>query len=242
MKTSLSFACWRCTKDPGDFIHVFWSCPAIRDYWSQVVSVVQDIVGIDIAPTPQTCLLGLVEELAPKRAERTLIGLLLFYARKITALCWKKRALPQKQVNNVLPLYKETYQNRGCPKKYDRVWAKWLAKTSTATADWIVHNKITHHLMAWSGVTLGAFIWLEAIMSWLLCLSKNQRSNKVLPCHSCSAFLTVAIYYAGWHGPLCGSCSNSVAGYCFFCLSVYVVCFIHNKKKIPQKRVARIGE
>lgn len=122
MRTSLSSECWRCSKDPGDFIHVFWSCSAIRVYWSQVVSVVQDIMGIDIAPTPQICLLGLVEELAPRVAERTLIGFLLFYARKMITLCWKKRAPPslllwKTHVNNVLSLYKETYQNRGCPKK-----------------------------------------------------------------------------------------------------------------------------
>ena len=140
MKASLSAECWRCTGDPGDFIHIFWSCPVIKHYWSQVLAVIQEVVGIDIAPSPQICLLGLVEELAPRVAERTLIGLLLFYARKMITPCWKKRAPPstllwKSHVNKVLPLYKGTYQNRGCPKKYDRVWAKWLAEASTATGD-----------------------------------------------------------------------------------------------------------
>lgn len=29
-------------------------------------------------------------------------------------------------VNNSLAIYKDTYMNRGCPMKYDKVWHTWL--------------------------------------------------------------------------------------------------------------------
>lgn len=83
------------------------------------------------------CLLGLVEQLIPTVAGRTMgygVGLLLFYA---ITLHWKKPAPPtsifwKRLVNKNLPLYKDTYINRGYPKKYQMVWSKWLAEPSTA--------------------------------------------------------------------------------------------------------------
>lgn len=53
MNSSLSSECWRCTYSPGDFIHVFWSCPAIKLYWTQVLSVINDLLGISVSPSPQ---------------------------------------------------------------------------------------------------------------------------------------------------------------------------------------------
>lgn len=84
------------------------------------------------------CILGLVEQLIPTVAGRTLVGLLLFYARKAIALSWRKPTPPplslwKQLINNSLPLYKDTYDNRGCPNKYSKVWSKWLADPSTAS-------------------------------------------------------------------------------------------------------------
>lgn len=115
----MSSDCWHCSHTLGDFIHVFWSCPVIKVYWTQILSVINDLLGISVAPSPHICLLGLVEELVPRVVERTLIGLLLFYARKMITLCWKKQAPPslslwKTHVNIILPLYKDTYYHRGC--------------------------------------------------------------------------------------------------------------------------------
>lgn len=40
------------------------------------------------------CILGLIEQFIPTTAGRTLVGLLLFYARKAIALRWKKPPPP----------------------------------------------------------------------------------------------------------------------------------------------------
>lgn len=56
-----------------------------------MVSVINSVVGTSISPSPKICLLGLVEDLVPTVAERTLIGLLLFYAKKAIAPSWKNK-------------------------------------------------------------------------------------------------------------------------------------------------------
>lgn len=71
-------------------------------------------------------------------AKSTLSSLLLFYARNAVVIHWKKPSAPsftlwKQLVNNNLPLYKDACANRGYPKKYDRVWSKWLADTFTAS-------------------------------------------------------------------------------------------------------------
>lgn len=52
------------------------------------------IAGTSMNPSPKVCLLGLVEDVASGLADRTLIGLLLFYARKAITPHWKKQASP----------------------------------------------------------------------------------------------------------------------------------------------------
>lgn len=79
------------------------------------------------------CLLGLVEDLLLTVEEQTLVNLTLFYARKAISLNWKKStpltlSFWKQLVNISLSLYKDTYTNRGCRRKYAKVWAKWLAE------------------------------------------------------------------------------------------------------------------
>lgn len=40
MMSSLSSKCWHCDQSSGDYIQMFWSCPVICVYWSQILTVV----------------------------------------------------------------------------------------------------------------------------------------------------------------------------------------------------------
>lgn len=60
--------------------------------------------------------------LVPTRAQGTLLSLLLFYARRVLILYWKKPMTPSLSywkglMNKVIPFYKATYLSKGCPKK-----------------------------------------------------------------------------------------------------------------------------
>lgn len=86
--------CWRCSHSRGDFIDIFWSYPIIAEHWEAVVNVIQRVSSWNLSPSLRVCLLGLVEELAPTVAERTMLGHLLFYPRKAITLTWKKPTPP----------------------------------------------------------------------------------------------------------------------------------------------------
>lgn len=138
MSAAHSTSCWLCTHQPAEFFHIFWSCPIIQQYWQKVLTVMKSVTQIPC--DPRYCLLGLVEQLSVTVARRILINLLLFYARKVITMNWKKSSPHSIQcwrglINASLPLYKATYANRGCPNKLNKVWACWLGDSSTTSSE-----------------------------------------------------------------------------------------------------------
>lgn len=86
---------------------------------------------IQVLQAIENRILGLVDNLLHTRVGKTLVSHLLFYARKVITLHWKKHApasIPfwKCLLTNNLPLYKDTFVNRRCAAKYNKVWAKWL--------------------------------------------------------------------------------------------------------------------
>lgn len=64
-------------------MHIFWDCPHIQAYWTDVLQCIQSITTIPLSPSVTICLLSLVDGSAPTRATCTILTLLLFYARKL---------------------------------------------------------------------------------------------------------------------------------------------------------------
>lgn len=85
---------WRCGYTTGNFTHIYWSFPKIRNYWEEVPSLISLVTSLSIQPSMYVCLLGLVDALASTTAKRTLISLLLLYARKQIAMQWNKPTRP----------------------------------------------------------------------------------------------------------------------------------------------------
>lgn len=128
--------CWRCAHSPADFDHIFWHCQEIREFWTGVTCTVQSLLQIPIPLTVSVCLLGLLEGIALRRAQRTLISISLFYARKAIICYWKRSESPtvsfwKDMINKALPLYKATYLSRGCPTKFEKVWQCWIDANET---------------------------------------------------------------------------------------------------------------
>lgn len=138
MNPTCSPDCWRCGVALGDFTHIFWTCPYILGFWMEVVALLNFILHAHMPVSMSVCLLGFVKDILSTEAERTFANITLSYARKAIALYWKKPYPPtlvyRKQlVNNSLPLHRDTYVNRGCPRQYEKIWAKWLEEPYAAS-------------------------------------------------------------------------------------------------------------
>lgn len=133
---TVSAECWRCSHVTADTDHIFWRCPKIQEFWTDVTSCITELISVPIPMNIKVCLLGLVDDIVPTRAMRTLLNILMFYGRKAILLAWKKPEAPtisvwKGLVNSMLPFYKATYESRGCVKKFDRVWQAWYKSNTT---------------------------------------------------------------------------------------------------------------
>lgn len=96
---NISAKCWHCPVDPATYIHV-------RSYWKECIKKCTLIV---VPLVVDVCIRGLVHLLIMSRAMRTLIGWLLFYARKAILLKWKSLMAPtldfwKSLINSAIPL------------------------------------------------------------------------------------------------------------------------------------------
>lgn len=87
---TVSSQCWRCSHTPADAEHIFWSCTHIQRFWSDITECLAEVLSTPVPLTPRVCLIGLVEEVVPSCAHRTLLNIGLFYGRKAILLNWKK--------------------------------------------------------------------------------------------------------------------------------------------------------
>lgn len=68
----------------------------------------------------------------------TVLTLLLYYARKLIVLSWKKPTTPDAPawkalINKALSFYKAMYVNRGIPNTFEKVWGRWIVSLQYLT-------------------------------------------------------------------------------------------------------------
>lgn len=56
---SVSNLCWRCGESVGSHFHIFWECPVIGPYWTEIQKLLQKLLSTTIQLNPIYILLGL---------------------------------------------------------------------------------------------------------------------------------------------------------------------------------------
>lgn len=117
--------------EQGTFLHVVWACPKIREFWTEVVSVINSVASVVVPLDPTVLLLGVSDLVTKNTHTKLFIFYAAYYARKAILLKWKTPDPPtlaqwRSMIDAVLPLYKLTYMTRKCPKKFDKIWGDWV--------------------------------------------------------------------------------------------------------------------
>lgn len=88
-----SEVCWRCQKDKGTLLHIFWSCPKLSRFWRVIHETIQLFTDKTITKDPAFFLLHATET-PDKVYKRSVIRHLLDAARACIPLCWKSTTPP----------------------------------------------------------------------------------------------------------------------------------------------------
>lgn len=54
---SIPNTCWRCKKEVGSMLHIWWSCPAINAFWLKIHRTIRSVTSTPLQFTPLQYLL-----------------------------------------------------------------------------------------------------------------------------------------------------------------------------------------
>ena len=89
MSREVSDRCWHNCGGPGTLIHLLWSCPSIKQFWSNVVGVLTDMMDVQIPLCPTFCLLGIKHENVKSNVVHKLVHLGFLSAKRIILMNWR---------------------------------------------------------------------------------------------------------------------------------------------------------
>ena len=123
----------QCVRDCGQrgtFYHVLWECTHIQRYWAGIQEIIDRVLGGENPLDPKLAILNIWSPTDLTRPQRTWLSLALMVAKRNIARMWGGVDTPQIQDwENDLDwcqlAEKTTYESRGCPEKWSRVWGRW---------------------------------------------------------------------------------------------------------------------
>lgn len=129
--------CWRKCENKGTLLHVLWSCPRIKRYWTLVFQTIEQITGFKATYCPGMALLSLEIVLIPAPL-RNIVSHLLITARLTIVRHWKEVDPPPiaetLRIINTHSAY-ETQFARSCGNHKQvsillSTWLTWYSKNS----------------------------------------------------------------------------------------------------------------
>lgn len=123
-------SCWRqCGTSMANHFHVFWACPKIQTFWSEIATEIKKIIGEELDYSFITLYLGKIPEVFPT-IDKYLIQILLVSSRKAITRKWLHADPPTRAqwigiVKEIHCMERLTFNLRFDLKKYTKYWKKW---------------------------------------------------------------------------------------------------------------------
>ena len=91
----VSNLCWRCQKEEGTLLHIFWNCEGVKDFWKMVSEVVEEITEMSLGENPATFLLMDIP-ISVEKYKTSLVRHLLITAKACIPVLWKSNISPSR--------------------------------------------------------------------------------------------------------------------------------------------------
>lgn len=129
---SVSPLCIKCKSNEGTLAHLFWFCPKICKFWSEVFCFYSKVLKTDFPQDPKVAILGWSPSLVTyslNQIQTIQYGMTI--AKKAILLMWNKEGVPKfetwiAEVSSVLHMEKIRYEIAGKPKKFLQIWKSFL--------------------------------------------------------------------------------------------------------------------
>ena len=128
--------CDRCRSAPATYIHMFWSCPSLRRFWTEIFHTMSRSVGRQFDPNVMMAIFGYspITFSLPNHKAR-LVAFSTLIARRLILMKWKSADPPShlhwiRDMLHFIKLEKircTLRAVRGSISKFENTWATFLA-------------------------------------------------------------------------------------------------------------------
>uniref|UniRef100_A0A671TVY8 Reverse transcriptase domain-containing protein n=1 Tax=Sparus aurata TaxID=8175 RepID=A0A671TVY8_SPAAU len=135
--SSHSDACNRCKQSPADHAHMFWTCPGLTDFWSDIFQTLKQALNISLEPNPLTALFGLPPTKNFPNTTQRVMAFTTLLARRTILLKWKHVSPPThnswiREILQCLQLEKLRFSQKGSLTAFHKTWDPLIAYISNS--------------------------------------------------------------------------------------------------------------
>ena len=129
---SVSPLCPKCKSAEGSLGHLFWSCPKLTNFWSNIFKLFSDVYNCVITPDPYCALLGGVQDLSfLSHYQHKAMEYGMVIAKRNILTHWKGGEVPcfkawLAELTSLLHMERIRYDVSLKPKVFDKMWLPFL--------------------------------------------------------------------------------------------------------------------
>lgn len=134
--------CWRqCQTDNANHHHIFWSCPALVSFWTNVYHTIQEVLQSTFPFRFDILYLGnFPQEIGPK--DRKLVSILLAASKKAITRKWLQQQAPLIDdwfdiIYDIYKMEKLTYFLKLRQDVFVSIWSKWTVYIAPRRVEFI---------------------------------------------------------------------------------------------------------
>lgn len=132
-------SCNRCKQSPANHSHMFWSCPRLATFWSEIFKTLSTAYNTTISPEPLLALFGTPLQPFTSKVTQTVITFTTLLARRLILLDWKHPQPPShgrwvKEVLLSIRLEKLRFSLNGSLNSFERTWRPLLNYIESLTS------------------------------------------------------------------------------------------------------------
>lgn len=87
--------CDKCNIFEGSLFHMYWSCPSLKKFWTEVFHTLSQVLGVSLEPQPLTALFGVTGgQLRLSAGGRRTLAFTSLRARRLILLRWRDPTPP----------------------------------------------------------------------------------------------------------------------------------------------------
>ena len=136
---NVSDSCNRCNQSPADHTHMFWSCPRLATFWSEIFNTLNTAYGTAISPDPLLALFGTTLQPFTCKAMQQVFAFTTLLARRLILLRWKHVKPPShgawlKELILSISLEKLRFSLKGSLVTFEKTWRPILDHLNSLAA------------------------------------------------------------------------------------------------------------